>query len=313
MTYPEIMHQHLQNIIQCEIDYAKDIINYQSYGVSISIAQEAEYKNSRYVYSIKLMPGTDGKLISRYADEVRRLLEVEVLAPNVTPHSIKLIISEQPLHENSLTKILESRDFKESQMEIPCAVGYDVMGEMVITDVAQFPHLLVGGTTGSGKSSALFSLIMSIVYKQPPDKVELLLFDFGASGLKMFDKVPHMLQPTIREDEVERGRKCILFLKNEMENRLKRKNSMDERMFIAEYQKWPSIVCVIDEFPAFVRQLTDGRGNKGQNTLIEDLLARSRKIKIHFILAAQDTTNGGLGIKTTNLAAGIAFKATIWP
>lgn len=293
--------------------YAKDIIKYyQSYDVSISIAPEAEYRDSRYVYSVKLLPGTDVKLISRYADEVRRLLEVEVLTFDLTPHSIRLIVSEKPLHENSLIKILESQGFKESQMEIPYAVGYDVMGEMVIADVAQFPHLLVGGTSGSGKSSALFSLIMSIVYKQPPDKVKLLLFDFGGSDLKTFDKVPHMLQPTIRVHEIERGRQCILWLQGEMERRLKEKDSLDEVVFIEHFKRWPSIVCVIDESPVFIQGLTNGRGNKKSSAVIEDLLARARKVKIHLVLAAQDTTKDGIGIKNTNLAAGIAFRCTNW-
>ena len=293
--------------------YAKDIIKYyQSYDVSISIAPEAEYRDSRYVYSVKLLPGTDVKLISRYADEVRRLLEVEVLTFDLTPHSIRLIVSEKPLHENSLIKILESQGFKESQMEIPYAVGYDVMGEMVIADVAKFPHLLVGGTSGSGKSSALFSLIMSIVYKQPPDKVKLLLFDFGGSDLKTFDKVPHMLQPTIRVHEIERGRQCILWLQGEMERRLKEKDSLDEVVFIEHFKRWPSIVCVIDESPVFIQGLTNGRGNKKSSAVIEDLLARARKVKIHLVLAAQDTTKDGIGIKNTNLAAGIAFRCTNW-
>ena len=75
---------------------------------------------------------------------------------------------------------------------------------------------------------------MSIVYKQPPDKVKLLLFDFGASGLKVFDKVPHMLQPTIEVGEIERGRQCILWLQRKMENRLKVKDSLDERAFVTE-------------------------------------------------------------------------------
>ena len=229
------------------------------------------------------------KLLGRHADEVRRLLEVEVLTFDLTPHSIRLIVSEKPLHENSLIKILESQDFKESQMEIPYAVGYDVMGEMVIADVAQFPHLLVGGTSGSGKSSALFSLIMSIVYKQPPDKVKLLLFDFGGSDLKTFDKVPHMLQPTIRVHEIERGRQCILWLQGEMERRLKEKDSLDEGVFIEQFKRWPSIVCVIDESPVFIQGLTNGRGNKKSSAVIEDLLARARKVKIHLVLGSVHT------------------------
>jgi len=127
--------------------------------------------------------------------------------------------------------MLESAQFKESKLEIPYAVGYDIMGEMVIADVAGFPHLLIGGVTNSGKSSAIHSLLMSIVYKQPADKVKLLL-NFGASGLKMFDKVPHMLRPTIRASEIEKGRQCILWLQKEMDNRLKKKDSMEKRMFI---------------------------------------------------------------------------------
>lgn len=293
--------------------YAKDIVKYyKSYGVSIRILPNAEYKDKRYIFSVKLIPGTDEKLIRRYAEEVRRIMEIEVLMTDITPAEIKLIVSEEPLKENSLIKILESDQFKKGKMEIPYAIGYDIMGEMVVADVAEFPHLLIGGVTNSGKSSAIHSLLMSIVYEQPPDKVKLLLLDFGASGLKMFDRVPHMLQPTVRTSEIEKGRRCILWLQKEVENRLKKKDSMDERAFNAECKKWPSIVCVIDEFPAFIRQLTTGRGNKKSNIVIEDLLARARKVKVHLVLAAQDTTKDGLGIKRTNLAAGIAFRCTNW-
>jgi hypothetical protein len=148
-------------------EYAKNIVKfYQSYGVSIKILRDAEFVDERYVFSAEILPGTDKNMISRYADEVRRLLELEFFMPDISRSSIKLIASEKPLKENSLIKILESSKFKESKMKIPYAVGYDVMGEMVIADVAEFPHLLIGGATYSGKSSALHSLIMSIIYKK---------------------------------------------------------------------------------------------------------------------------------------------------
>lgn len=243
--------------------YAKDIVKYyQSYGVSIQISSDAEYKDDRYVFSVKLMPGTDTKLICGHADDVRRLLNLEVLTPCVTPNTIKLIASEKTLNENNLLDILKSEQFNKSGAEIPYAVGYDTMGEMVIADIAEFPHLLVGGTSGSGKSSALHSLIVSIIYKQPADKVRLLLLDFGASGLKMFDNVPHMLRPTIKAGEIEEGRFCMMWLQNKMEDRLRKKDTYDERRFAEEFKRWPSIVCIIDEFPAFIHQLTDGKGNK---------------------------------------------------
>lgn len=293
--------------------YAENIVKYyRSYGVSIGLLQDAVYKENRYIFYIKLLPGTDIKLICRYAEEVKRLLGMEVFIPDVASTPMKIIVSEKPLEDNSLIKILENPKFKESKMEIPYAVGYDITGEMVLADVAKFPHLIVGGASGYGKSSALHSLLMSIVYSQPAEKVKLLLFDFGASGLKMFNKTPHRLCNAIEENEIEEGRKWILWLQKEMVRRLNWKNSVDERTFAKESQRLPYIVCVIDEFTAFINQLTEGRGNKESHKIIEDLLARARKVKIHLILAAQDTTKGGITIKNTNLAAGIAFRCTNW-
>ena len=292
--------------------YAKDIIKfYQSYRVSITI-KKVEYKDCRFIFWTEMLPGTEQRMINRYAEEIRRLLDVKFFVSDITPSSIRLIASEKPLQENSLRKILESQTFSENTMEIPYAVGYDVMGEMVIADVAKFPHLLIGGTSGSGKSSALHSLLMSIAYKQPADKVKLLLIDFGASGLKVFDRVPHMLQPTIKANEVEKARQSISRLHEIMEDRLNTKDSSDVNTFATVYKKWPSIVCVIDEFPAFIQQLPERKGSRNSRVIIEDLLARARKVKIHLILTAQDTTKDGIGIKNTNLAAGIAFKCTNW-
>ena len=292
-------------------EYAKNIVKYyQSYGVSLRIMPEVEFKDDRYVFNIKLMPGTDGNLISRYADEVRRLLELEFLTVDTSHSSIKIIASEKPLKENSLLKILESSEFKESKMKIPYAVGYDMMGEMVISDIAEFPHLLIGGTTGSGKSSALHSLLMSIVCKQRADDVKLLLLDFGASRLKMFENTPHMIVPTITVSEIEKGRQCILALIHLMEQRLAELDVIDERKRDKELEKWPSIICVIDEFPTFIRKLTTGKANKMSHLLLTDLLERARKTKIHLILAAQDSSKGNIAIKKTNFDAAIAFKCT---
>lgn len=290
--------------------YAKDIVKYyQSYKVFIRIS-DIKYKDERYVFSVKLLPGTDAKLLSRYAEEIRRLLEVEIFMIDKASVEIKLVVAEKSLNENSLIKILESDQFKNSKMELPYAVGYDILGEMVIADIAKFPHLLVGGTTNSGKSSALHSLLMSIVYKQPASKVKLLLLDFGSSDLDIFDKVPHMLHPTIRANEVEKGRYFLLELQKEMERRLKKKDSLEKRKFDVEFRKWPSIICIIDEFQAFIRQLTIGRHNAKDYMIIEDILARARKVKIYLVLATQNASKGNIEIRNTNLGASIAFKCT---
>ena len=95
-----------------------------------------------------------------------------------------------------------------------------------------------------------------------------------------------------------------------MEECLEKKDALDDRKHDEELEKWPSIICVIDKFPAFIQQLNEERGNKDSHKIIEDLLARARKVKIHLVLAAQDATKGSMYIKNTNLAAGIAFQCT---
>lgn len=93
-----------------------------------------------------------------------------------------------------------------------------------------------------------------------------------------------------------------------METRLKKKDSTDERRFSTVLSKWPFIVCVIDEFSALIRQLTAGKRNKKEYLIIEDLLERARKVKIHLVLTAQNTSKGNIDIITTNLGARIAFR-----
>ena len=294
-------------------EYAKGIVKwYQSFGALIKILPDTEYKDGRYVFSIKLLPGVNKNLLGRYIDEVRRSIGVQFLFLDISASSIKLIASDRPLSENSLLKILESQEFKESKMDIPYAVGYDMMGEMVIADVAGFTHLLIGGTSGCGKSSAIHSLLMSIVYKQPADKVKLLLLDFGASRLNMFENVPHMLVPGKTVRDIAEGWQCMFKLQEDLERRLEILDSIDTRSYEKQLGRWPSIVCVIDEFPAFIRQSAEKKESGKLSAVIEDLLARARKVNIHLVLSAQDTTQSSIEIKNTNLAAGIAFRCTNW-
>lgn len=201
--------------------YAKDIIKYyQSFDVFIGILPDAECRDDRYIFPVKLMPGTTEASVSSHTDNVRRLLGIGFLFPDITPSTIRLIASEKPLKENSLMKILQSPEFQESKMKIPYAVGYGLMGEMVIEDVDEFPHLLIGGASKSGKSSAIHSLLMSIVYKQPAEKVKLLLLDYGSSRLKMFKYVPHMLLPGRIVSDIAAGRRCMLKLQEITQQRL---------------------------------------------------------------------------------------------
>ncbi len=291
-------------------EYAKNIIKYyQSYGVSIRILPDAEFEKERYIFHVELLAGTDKKLISRYADEVRRLLGLEFFVPDIRHSSIKIIASKNPLQENSLLNMLASEEFGKVRMKIPYAVGYDMLGEMVFADIAEFPHLIIGGATGYGKSSALHSLLMSIVFGTRARRVKLMLIDFGASRLNMFADVPHLLAPVVGMNELIKGDQYITALQEEMERRL---NIFEQNE--KELDNLPSIVCVIDEFPAFIHGLIANEiiHKRDLYAPLVDLLSRARKVKIHIILAAQDATKDNMKIKLTNLAAAIAFRCRSW-
>jgi len=303
-TEKEISDQHKAKAKM----YAKNIIKYyESFKVLIGISSYY-YKDDRYIFFVALKPGTDKHLLGRYSDEIRRLLDVKFLFTDISDDAIKLIVSERPLWENSLIKLLKCDDFQHSKMVIPYAIGYDMQGEKVFADVSKFSHVIIGGASRSGKSSALHSLLMSIIWKQSPKKVKLLILDFGASRLRMFEKTPHMLAPVVSANGVDKGRKYIMKLQQIMEERLQRLDESSERDYDKVVRKWPWIICVIDEFPKFIRQLTMEKEHKNDYMIIVDLLERARKIKIHLVLAVQDATKGNIMIKTTNFSTAIALR-----
>ena len=301
-----------KQIVKKGEDLAKGIVKYYlSYGVSIEVMPDATYADERYIFNVALLPGTDIKLISRYTDEVRRLLGMEFMWVSSENKAIKIVISDKPLKEVSLINILESEMFEDSikTMAIPYAVGYDaIRGGMVIADIKEFPHLIVGGTTGYGKSSALHSIIMSIVYKQSPDKVRIMLLDFGASKLNFFNSTPHILGATVERGEEAKGMRYLLILKEELERREVALNRNHKAL-----DDLPSIVCIVDEFPTLAKAIAKGKDGKEANSLITEILDKARKTKIHMILAANNASKGNIGINITSLPAGIAFKCTtVW-
>ena len=282
--------------------YAKDIIKYyRSFGVLISITS-AEYRDEKHIFTVKLRPGAKTDKIIRYAEEVRRLLEkIAFFLPVVETNAIKIDMSENDVMENSLMKILQSPEFMNSNMKIPYAMGYDILGEIYVTDLEKFPHLLLGGTTGGGKSTALHSLLMSIAYKQSPEAVEVIILDFGSSELEPFGCIPHMMQPIVTD--MQKGLCVLKSLRTLMEERIALFGK-DRTAF----EKLPYIVCIIDEFPAFVGRITSGKGNKRNREVIQDLLQRGRKSRVHMVLAAQDPIKENMKISTTTITARMAFR-----
>ncbi len=206
----------------------------------------------------------------------RSLVGIEV--PN---RSIKLV---------GLRSLFSSEEFQKSGMVLPFALGQDVSGNAVYADLARLPHILIAGATGSGKSVAIHSLLMSILYKNPPDTLGFIMIDPKRVELTGYARIPHLLAPVITD-----AKKTIISLKwaaREMERRyeiLEKSGVRDIRSYHAnvvvkdpEADPMPYIIIVIDELAdimaTYPREL---------EASIVRLAQMSRAVGIHLILSTQ--------------------------
>src|SRR6185437_13570936 len=166
----------------------------------------------------------------------KRAVGIEV--PNVKSATVRV------------SSILSSNDWQAQQSPLGIAIGKDISGAPIVTDLAKMPHMLVAGQTGSGKSVMINTILTSLLYRNSPSDLKLILVDPKQVELKTYDQIPHLLAPVITEPE-----KCISALKwavAEMERRYnalsdERKRNIEEYNAIKKEEGMPYIVIVIDE------------------------------------------------------------------
>lgn len=254
----------------------------------------------RFIYEIKLK-GTSEEQIHKHASSVRLALKLPVFIIFRVGLTVYIAVSKHEIVHPRLPKVLSSKAFKEARrnMKLPYPVGFNAMGELVIVDLADFPHLLSGGATLSGKTVGLQSLVLSIISSKSVDKVNLIIIDAGAGDLEQFDGVPHLSCPIVSDmADIDL---CIWGLEEELKRRIKLKGTK-------EYSLLPSIVCVIDEFPALISSIRSKEILNRVTGTISSLLQRGRHAKIHLVLAAQNPTQKSLHIDLGNFTARMAFK-----
>ncbi|OPZ87090.1 MAG: DNA translocase SftA [Firmicutes bacterium ADurb.Bin419] len=254
--------------------------------------------NDRYIFEVKVSKGTRVHQISDYAEDIRRSLKLPLFMLVKDDISISIVVSEEKINESNFWETLRSMKSILSKMRIPYVVGHDAMGETVIVDLANCPHLVIGGSTNSGKTTSLLILILSIVLMKSVNKVNLLLFDMGAGDLAPFCDLPHLSHPIIKDTQT--GVRVLTVLKQEMERRIEIKNS-------AEFKLLPNIVCIIDEFPSFISEVIDKVELKALTETLSSLLRRGRHAKISIVLAAQDPTVKNMKCDISNITTRIAF------
>jgi S-DNA-T family DNA segregation ATPase FtsK/SpoIIIE len=260
--------------------YARKIIEYyKAFNVPLDISWY-RIEGTRMVFKIKFLPGTTENKIRTHLGDIKQALELQLFQLHREGINLFFVAAEQKFTDNRLLRILTHPTYPPhtQDMLIPYPIGFDVMGKVIIVDLASLIHLLIGGSSHSGKTIGLRCLITSIVGSRSSSKVNLIIFD-GASNLNQFNGIPHLCCPIIQDSET--GLNVILALSAEMERRIAIKNS-------PEFHQHPRIVCIIDEFQSFISMMGD------KQTLFTEtvtgLLRRGRHANINIVLAAHDPT-----------------------
>ncbi len=272
-------------------------IHYMYHGIVVKLKLIKVIGNyERMIFQFIVKPGTKVNLIFERAHDIQTALQIPLFEPFMNGLAICLAVSKYPFKQNSLVKMLSSQAFRRSKMLLPVALGYDMKYEMFFMDLAMSPHVMYGGATNSGKSIGLKCLILSLLTRNSVQKVNLILIDVGTDTMELFEGIPHLSCPIVKD--VPTGIHAINSLVAEMEHRKGLTND--------ELRKLPALVCIIDEYISFISDAREDSEDLG--TAISLLLQRGRHAKIHLILAAQNPKSKFMKADISNITTRMAFR-----
>ena len=266
------------------------------------------------MFEILPAPGVNVNKIRSLQDNIALRLaatSVRIVSPIPGKSAVGIEIPNKNRAVVSFREIMEQKNPAFEKMAIPVILGKDISGEPRLIDLAKTPHLLIAGSTGSGKSVCVNSLILSILYKRNPNQVKLILIDPKVVELKLYNDIPHLLTPVITEPK--KALQSLQYCLCEMERRYALLDNMgvrdisnfnrriEERHLMQE--RLPYIVVIIDEFADLMA--TTGRELE---SIVARLTAMSRAVGIHLVLATQrPSVNVITGLIKANIPSRIAF------
>ena len=233
-----------------------------------------------------------------------------------------------------LSEVLQTREFDEATSPVTLALGHDIGGHPMMADLAKMPHLLVAGTTGSGKSVGVNAMLLSILFKSPPEEVRLIMIDPKMLELSIYEGIPHLLAPVVTD--MKEAANALRWCVAEMERRYKlmaamgvrnlagfnrkvkdaekagtpltdplyRRESMED--IPPELETLPVIVVVIDEFADMMMIV-----GKKVEELIARIAQKARAAGIHLILATQRPSVDVItGLIKANIPTRMAFQVS---
>ena len=268
----------------------------ESFGVNVTIT-DISCGPSVTRYEMFPEQGTKVSKILSLTDDIKLNLaasDIRIEAPIPGKAAIGIEIPNKHNQTVHFRDLIESSTFEKFKSRLAFAVGKDIGGKTVVTDLAKMPHLLIAGATGSGKSVCINTLIMSILYKASPEEVKLIMVDPKMVELSIYNGIPHLLIPVVTDPKKASG--ALNWAVAEMTNRYKK----------FTIKKMPQIVIIIDEL-ADLMMVAPGE--------VEDAIVRlsqlARAAGIHLVIATQrPSVNVITGLIKANVPSRIAFSVS---
>lgn len=291
----------------------------QNFGVKVHVTN-ASCGPSVTRYELQPEQGVKVSKIVGLSDDIKLNLAVTDLRIEAPIPGKAAVGIEVPNSENTavmLRDLLESKEFQQSKSKITVAVGKDIAGKAVVADIAKMPHILVAGSTGSGKSVCINTMIMSIIYKADPEDVKLIMVDPKVVELSVYNGIPHLLIPVVTDPKKAAGalnwavaemmKRYDLFAKYNVRD-LKGFNEKAEQMADEDesLKKMPQIVIIVDELADLMMVAP-----KDVEGAICRLAQLARAAGLHLILATQrPSVNVITGLIKANMPSRIAFAVS---
>ena len=289
----------------------------KTFGVNVTVT---DISQGPAVTRFELQPeaGVRVNKIVGLADDIKMNLaakDIRIEAPIPGKAAVGIEVPNKENQAVALRDLLESPEFKEFESKLAFAVGKDIAGKTVVTDIGKMPHLLIAGATGSGKSVCINTIIMSLIYKAKPEEVQMIMIDPKIVELSVYNGIPHLMIPVVTDPK--KAAAALNWAVAEMTNRYKKfadagvrdlkgynklaKDSQDEEMSVL-----PQIVVIVDE----LADLMMVSANE-----VEDAICRltqlARAAGIHLIIATQRPSVDVItGLIKANMPSRVAFAVS---
>ena len=308
---PPAPNTKLEKMDKLKENAAKLLTILESFGIDAKITNVTR-GSSVTRYEIVPAAGVKVNKITALDQDIAMRLPAENVRIEVLPGSIGIEASNESVSAVYIRDVIESKEFNSHPSKIAVALGRDINGKVVVVDIAKMPHLLIAGTTGSGKSVCINAMITSLLYKATPEEVRLVMVDPKAVELEMYNGIPHLLVPIVTDARKAAGALC--WAVNEMEERYKRfsENSVrnlagfNAKMKSQGEETLPQIVIIIDEL-ADLMMVAPG---EVQDYILR-LAQKARAAGMHLVLATQRPSVDVItGLIKANIPSRFSFQVS---